>query len=320
MARAEAARIRKLKKEPLLRRLKKDILKNPYIYLMLLPVLAYYILFCYKPMYGILMAFKDFSPRKGIIGSPWTDMHGFKYFYQFFTGPYFWRTLRNTVVINLLNLFVNFPAPILLALLLNELKNGIFKRVVQTVTYMPHFISTVVIVGIMKALLSYNGVLTDLFTMLGMTRSSMIAEPQYFWAIYVLSDMWQGIGWGTIIYLAAISGVDYALYEAATIDGASRFRRAIHITIPGIVPTIVILLIMRIGSMMSLGHEKIILLYNPNNYETADVISSYVYRVGIEQGNFSYSAAVGVFNSVVNFLLVIGANKFSKKLTENSLW
>jgi putative aldouronate transport system permease protein len=301
-------------------RLKMDIIKNPYIYLMLLPVLLYYLLFCYKPMYGILMAFKDFTPRKGIWGSPWTDLYGMKYFYQFFTGPYFWRTLRNTILINFWNLLVNFPAPIILALLLNELKDGIFKRTVQTITYMPHFISTVVIVGIIKALLSYNGVLTDLFTMLGMERTNIVAEPQFFRAIYVLSDMWQGIGWGTIIYLAAISSVDYALYEAAKIDGAGRLRRAISITIPGIVPTIVILLILRIGSMMSLGHEKIILLYSPNTYETADVISSYVYRIGIEQGNFSYSTAVGLFNSVINFLLVIGANKFSKKMTETSLW
>lgn len=300
--------------------LKTDILKNPCIYLMLLPVLLYYLLFCYKPMYGILMAFKDFSPRQGIWGSPWTDMYGMKYFYQFFTGPYFWRTLRNTILINFWNLVINFPAPIILALLLNELRDGPFKRTVQTITYMPHFISTVVIVGIIKALLSYNGVITDLLTLLGMERANLVAEPQLFRAIYVLSDMWQGVGWGTIIYLAAISSVDYALYEAAKIDGAGRFRRAISITIPGIIPTIVILLILRIGSMMSLGHEKIILLYSPNTYETADVISSYVYRIGIEQGNFSYSTAVGLFNSVINFLLVIGANKFSKKMTETSLW
>lgn len=298
-------------------RIGRDIRKNPIIYLMLLPVIVYYLLFCYKPMYGILIAFKDFSPRKGIFGSPWA---GFKYFEQFFTGPYFYRTLRNTVVINLLNLIINFPAPIILALLLNEIKDGIFKRSVQTITYMPHFISTVVIAGLVKTLLSYNGILTDLYVFFGGTRESLISMPQFFRTIYVLSDMWQGIGWGTIIYLAAISGVDRELYEAARVDGANRLRQAFSVTIPSIMPTIIILLIMRIGNMMSLGHEKIILLYNPNTYETADVISSYVYRVGIEQGSFSYSTAVGLFNSAVNFLLVVGANKFSKKVSETSLW
>jgi len=298
-------------------RIGNDIKKNPQIYIMLIPVLLFYLLFHYKPMYGILMAFKDFSPRKGILNSPWAGM---KYFMQFFQSPYFFRTVRNTVVINLLNLVFSFPAPIILALLLNELKDNIFKRTVQTITYMPHFISTVVIVGIIKALFAHNGVFTDLLVMMGMERANIVTLPQYFRTLYVASDIWQGVGWGSIIYLASISGVDKELYEAATVDGASRLRKVISITIPSIMPTIVVLLIMRIGSMMSLGHEKIILLYNPNTYETADVISSYVYRMGIEQGSFSYSAAVGLFNSVINFALVIGANKFSKKATETSLW
>jgi putative aldouronate transport system permease protein len=280
-------------------------------------VLAFYLLFCYKPMYGILIAFKDYSPRRGIIGSAWA---GFKYFSQFFSGPYFTRTLSNTVLINIYNLIFSFPAPILLALLLNELKQGLFKRSVQTITYMPHFISTVVIVGIIKTLFGHNGMVADLLVFLGMERISIINTPQLFRALYVGSDIWQGVGWGTIIYLAAISGIDSELYEAAKVDGATRFRRALSITLPGIMPTVIILLIMRIGSMMSLGHEKIILMYNPNTYETADVISSYVYRTGIEQGSFSYSAAVGLFNSVINFFLVIGANAFSKRVSETSLW
>lgn len=305
------------KKQNVLIRLGYDIKKNPYIYLMLIPVLAFYILFCYKPMYGILMAFQDFTPRKGIAGSPWV---GLKYFKQFFESPYFLRTVGNTLWINVLNLIFSFPAPIILALLLNELRGKLFKKTVQTITYMPHFISVVVIVGILKALFAYNGVFTDFLVMLGMDRVNIVTLPQYFRTLYVASDIWQGVGWGSIIYLAAISNVDSELYDAATVDGASRFRRALSVTIPAIMPTIVILLILRIGSMMSVGYEKIILLYNPNTYETADVISSYVYRVGIEQGSFSYSTAIGLFNSVINFILVIGANKFSKSVSETSLW
>lgn len=298
-------------------RIGEDIRRNPYIYLMLIPVLAFYLLFCYKPMYGIIIAFKDFSPRRGIMGSPWA---GLDYFIQFFSSPYFMRTLRNTIAINVYGLAFSFPAPIILALLLNELKNGLFKRTVQTITYLPHFISLVVIVGIVKTLFGHNGVFTDILVFFGMERFSIVTYPQFFRALYIGSDIWQGVGWGTIIFLAAISGIDSELYEAAKVDGASRFRRAISITLPGIMPTVIILLILRIGSMMSLGHEKIILLYNPNTYETADVISSYVYRVGIEQGSFSYSAAVGLFNSVINFILVIGTNAFSKRVSETSLW
>jgi putative aldouronate transport system permease protein len=294
-----------------------DIRKNKLLYVMLLPVLLYYFVFHYAPMYGAIIAFKDFSPRLGILGSDWV---GFEHFKTFFTGVYFWRTITNTILISFYQLIFGFPAPIILALLLNEVKNSFFKRTVQTVTYMPHFISLVVICGIIKDFTSSEGVINDLLAWFGAERSTFLLEPDYFRMIYVSSGIWQNIGWGTIIYLAALTGIDPEQYEAARMDGAGRWKQMLNVTVPGIMPTIVILLILEMGRMMNVGFEKIILLYNPSTYETADVVSSYVYRVGLQDFNYSFSAAVGLFNSAVNFSLLISSNWISRKLNDTSLW
>lgn len=295
----------------------KDFKKNKLIYLMALPVLAYYIIFHYGPMYGVIIAFKNFSPGRGILGSSWV---GFQWFKDFFSSYYFGRLLRNTVLINVLNLIFSFPAPIILALLLNELRHERFKKTVQTVSYLPHFISLVVICGMIHDFTARDGIINDIVEWFGGERKTMLLEPGLFRPIYIISGIWQNVGWDSIIYLAALSSIDQELYEAAVIDGANRWKQTLHITLPGILPTIVILLIMRIGAMMNVGHEKIILLYNSNIYETADVISTFVYRKGLSQANYSYSAAVGLFNSIVNFVLIILANWFSRKATEISLW
>ncbi|SDD56182.1 putative aldouronate transport system permease protein [Paenibacillus sp. UNCCL117] len=294
-----------------------DIRKNKLLYVMLLPVLLYYVVFHYAPMYGAIIAFKDFSPRLGILGSDWV---GFEHFNTFFTGPYFWRTIKNTILISFYELIFGFPAPILLALLLNEVKHSIFKRTVQTVTYMPHFISLVVICGIIKDFTSSEGVINDLLVWMGFERSTFLLDPELFRTVYVSSGIWQHIGWGTIIYLAALTGIDPEQYEAARMDGAGRWKQMLNVTIPGIMPTIVILLILEMGRMMNVGFEKIILLYNPGTYETADVVSSYVYRVGLQDFNYSFSSAVGLFNSAVNFTLLVFSNWLSRRLNDTSLW
>ncbi|NHW35409.1 sugar ABC transporter permease [Paenibacillus aceris] len=294
-----------------------DIRKNKLLYVMLLPVLLYYVVFHYAPMYGAVIAFKDFSPRLGIWGSDWV---GFEHFREFFTGPYFWRTIKNTVLISFYQLLFGFPAPIVLALLLNELKHALFKRTVQTVTYMPHFISLIVICGILKDFTSSEGVINDIIAFFGGERLTFLLEPSLFRTVYVSSGIWQNIGWGTIIFLAALTGIDQEQYEAAKIDGAGRWKQMTHVTLPGLMPTIVILLILDIGRMMNVGFEKIILLYNPGTFETADVISSYVYRVGLQDFNYSFSSAVGLFNSVINFVLLISSNWLSRKYNDTSLW
>lgn len=294
-----------------------DLKKYRYIYLMSLPVIIYYLLFHYLPMYGAIISFKNFSPGLGIWGSPWV---GFQNFEDFFSGPYFFRIFRNTILINFYQLIFSFPAPIILALLLNELTHDGFKRVVQTVSYMPHFISIMVICGLIIDFTSKNGVINDIGEFFGLERQSMLLNPGLFRPIYIISGIWQEIGWGSIIYLAALSSIDTEQYEAARIDGANRWTQMWNITLPGIMPTIIIMLILRIGSMMNVGFEKVILLYNPSIYETADVISSYVYRKGLLEFSYSYSAAVGLFNSVINFALLLSANKISRKVNEVSLW
>ncbi|MFD2114645.1 ABC transporter permease [Paenibacillus yanchengensis] len=297
----------------------KELRTNKYIYFMIAPVLLYYIIFHYGPMYGAIIAFKDFSPALGIVGSPW---NGFTHFADFFNGIYFWRILKNTILISSYELIFGFPAPIIMALLLNELRSAIFRRLVQTVTYMPHFISLVVIAGILKDFTSSDGIITLIYEWITGRNlgESLLLQPEMFRTIFVSSGIYQQIGWGTIIYLAALSGIDMEQYEAAKMDGANRFRQMIHITIPGILPTIVVMLILNLGQMLSVGFEKIILLYSPITYETADVISSYVYRIGLQEFNYSLSAAVGLFNSVINFILVILANTLSRKLNDTSLW
>ena len=295
----------------------RDWKKYRPLYLMLLPTVLYYLIWGYGPMYGIIIAFKQFTPRKGILSSPWA---GFKYFQEFFTGPFVFRLIRNTVMINFWNLVFAFPLPIIFALLLNEVRNNFYKRTVQTITYMPYFVSLVVVCGMIVDFTASDGVVGEFIRIMGGTPKNLLAEPKYFRTIYVVSELWQRLGWDSIIFLAALTGINPELYEAARIDGAGKFKQTIHVTIPGIMPTIAILLILRVGSLMSLGFEKVILLYNPLIYETADVISSYVYRKGIVESNFSFATAVGLFNSVINFVLVILANKISAKITEVSLW
>lgn len=295
----------------------KEIKRYKTIYIMLIPVALYYLIFHYGPMYGLVISFKDFSPRLGVIGSEWV---GLKHFQSFFSSYYAWRVIRNTFLISVLDIALGFPAPILLALLLNEIRKKFFKRTIQTITYLPHFISMVVICGILKDFLGRDGAINDILNFLGFARDNYLQNPDLFRGIYVGSGIWQGVGYGSIIYLAAISGIDQALYEAATIDGAGRFKKIFHVTIPGILPTIIILFILRVGNTMTVGFEKIMLLYSPVTYETADVISTFVYRMGLEQMKFSYSAAIGLFNSVINFILLLAANKISKRFSETSLW
>ncbi|OAB30954.1 sugar ABC transporter permease [Paenibacillus macquariensis subsp. macquariensis] len=295
----------------------KDIRKNPWLYVMLIPVLLYFTIFHYYPMYGALIAFKEFSPRLGIMGSPWV---GWEHFESFFNGIYFWRVIKNTLMISFYELLFGFPAPIILALLLNEVRKTAFKRTVQTLTYMPHFISLVVVCGIIKEFTMSDGLINDLLAFFGWERVSLLLESEYFRTIFVSSGIWQNIGWGTIIYLAALAGIDQEQYEAAKIDGANRWKQMLHVTLPGIISTIIILFILEIGKLMNVGGEKIILLYNPSTYETADVISSYVYRLGLQEFNYSFSSAVGLFNSAINFTLVISANWLSRKMNNTSLW
>ena len=303
-------------------RLRKDMRKNRGAYLLFLPVLLYYLIFCYKPMYGLIIAFKNYSPVRGIMESAWAGNFGLEHFISFFGSVYFKRLIKNTVVLSLTNILVTFPAPIILALLLNEVKHKKWKGLLQTLNYLPHFISLVVICSMVRLFVDYNGFITRFLAGLGLVNGSlsMLSNPRYFVAIYVISGLWQTIGWSSIVYTSALSGVDQELHEAARIDGANRWKQTIHITIPSIMMTIIMMLIMRMGTVMSVGYEKIILLYNAGIYETADVISSYVYRKGLLEANWSYSAAVGLFNSVINLLFVVAANKITKKLTDMSLW
>ncbi|MGI6691426.1 MAG: ABC transporter permease [Christensenellales bacterium] len=298
----------------LLRSLKRDYC----LYLIALPVIAYFVLFKYAPMYGLVIAFMRYSPFKGISGSTWI---GFQNFQTFFNSVYFFRLLRNTALISLYNLIFSFPVPIILALLFNELKNQKFKKLVQTISYLPHFISTVVVVSMITTILnSYNGIVNNVMASMGMTRIDFLQRPEMFRPIYIVSGIWQNAGWNSIIYLAAIAGVSPELYEAATIDGADRFQRVIYITFPAIIPTITILFIMNIGGFMTVGFEKILLMYNELTYETADVISTYVYRKGILSNEFGYSTAVDMFNAVINLVLLASTNLFCKKISDTSLW
>jgi putative aldouronate transport system permease protein len=293
----------------------RDLRRNRQIYLMLLPILLYYLVFHYGPMYGAVIAFQDFNPVKGVLGSRWVGLQNFQ---EFFSSVYFTRLVFNTLALNVLDLVFGFPAPIILALLINELRWNPFKRLVQTMTYLPHFISVVVVVGMLFDFFARDGLINQL--LLSPQPTAFMQAPEWFRQLFVGSGIWQHVGWGSIVYLAAIATIDPTLYEAAKVDGAGRFRQIWHITIPGILSTIVILLILRMGSMMSIGYEKIILMYNPLTYETADVISTYVFRRGILQADFSFSAAVGLFNSVINFALLLAANRISRRITGSSLW
>lgn len=295
----------------------RDFVMNKYLYMMMLPVIGYYLVFHYAPMYGALIAFKEYSPMKGILGSDWV---GLKHFYDFFNSYYFWRILKNTIVISVYSLIFEFPAPIILALLINEVRSKSFKRVAQTITYMPYFISLVVICGIITDFTNADGVINRLLMLFGYDGQAMLQKPELFRPIYILSEIWQRIGWESIIYIAALMSIDVEQYEAAKMDGASRLKQMFYITLPGIMPTIAIMLILRMGNLLNVGFEKIILLYNPITYETADVISSFVYRKGLLEFGWSYSSAVGLFNSLINLALLITANYISRKVNKSSLW
>lgn len=295
----------------------RDIKRNPGLYIIMIPVLAYFIIFAYVPMFGIVMAFQNYTPKGGFFHS---EFVGLKHFIDFFGSVYFGRTITNTLAISVLNLVFGFPIPIIFALMLNEVGNKYFKKTIQTVSYLPYFISVVVVAGLISDFTASDGLVTELIVALGGERMNYLGQAQFFRPIYILSDMWQGIGFNSIIYLAALSGIDQELYEAAALDGAGRWRQTLHVTLPGIASTVIILLILRMGSMFSVGYEKIILLYNTNTYETADVISSYVYRMGLQNMNYSYSAAVGLFNSVINTALLVISNKISAKFSSTSLF
>lgn len=294
----------------------KELKRNKYIYIMLVPVVSYYIVIHYFPIYGLMIAFKDFVPLKGVMGSSWV---GLKHFEAFFNSYYFIRLLKNTVLISFYDLLFGFPAPIILALILNEVRQQLFKRFVQTVSYLPHFISLVVVVGMILDFSSKDGVVNNVITLFGGQPIIFMQNQDWFRTIYVGSNIWQGIGWGSIIYLAALTAISPELYEAARVDGANRWSQMLHITIPGIMPTVIIMLILRVGHAMDVGYEKIILLYNPSLYETADVISSFIYRKGLLEMNFSYAAAVGLFNSVINFILLLTVNRLARR-SGSSLW
>ena len=311
--------VKKLPKQaPLHKRLAENIRNHPLLYVLALPVVAYYLIFNYYPMYGVLMAFQDFKPALGIWGSKWV---GLRHFEKFIGGIYFWRLVRNTLSINLGMLLVGFPIPILFALLLNEIPHRGFQRVTQTVTYMPHFISSVVVCGLMLQFCGSNGILTRMLAALGLTpQTNLFTVPSLFQPLYIGMNVWKNMGWDSIIFFAALTSVDSELHEAAQIDGAGRWRRMLHVTLPAIMPTVVILLIMRIGNLMSLGWDQIILLYNERVYETADVISTYVYRMGLTKFEYSFGSAVGLLNSVINVILLMGANALSRKVNETSLW
>ena len=296
------------------------IARNWGLYLLLLPALTLLICFTYKPMYGVLIAFKEYKPVKGILGSAWADPW-YKYFKKFFDSFQFKTTIRNTLVITLYSMLVMFPLPIVLALGVNQLKNRTYRKIFQTVTYMPHFISTVVMVGLLTLLLSPgSGLLGAICGMLGIEAPNFLGQPSAFKHLYVWSDVWQHVGWDSIIYIAALSSVDPSLYEAATVDGATNLQKIKYVDIPMLVPTAVIMLIMRFGSLMSLGFEKVYLMQNDLNLTASEVISTYVYKIGIINVQYSYSAAINLFSTVINFILLVLVNQISKKVSDNSLW
>ncbi|MBQ8653407.1 MAG: sugar ABC transporter permease [Clostridia bacterium] len=306
-----------LPKKTFRQRVVTDFRKHWVVYAIALLCLSYYFVFRYAPMGGLAIAFKNYRPARGLWGSKWV---GFKWFEQFFSSYYFPRLLRNTLTINLMSLLIGSTLPIFLALLLNEVRSSAYKRTVQTVTYMPHFVSLVVACGIVLDILSYDGLFNQILSLFGVQPILFSNVPEYFPWIYVFSDVWQNLGYNSIVYLAALSSINVELFDAAAIDGCNRFQRVWHVTIPGILPTIILLLLMKVGSMMSVGYEKIILLYNDAVLERADVFSSFVYRYGMLGGNYSYSAAVDLFNNVVNILLLVIFNGVSRKISDISLW
>ena len=307
-------------KKTLGRRIYKAFLRDRWLYLIMLIPAVYYVLFHYYPMYGVTIAFKQYKPKLGIIGSPWASQNGMKYILQVVKDPYFWTVFKNTIVLNLVNLLITFPAPIVLALLLNEVSSARYKRVVQTITYLPHFLSTVVVVGMMKTMFNSTGIVNEIIYSLGFEKIAFLNDAAYFRPMYIGSNIWQNIGWDSIIFLSALSGLDMELYEAARIDGAGRWKQTLHITIPGILPTIIIMLILAMGRILNVSYQKILLMMTGSNQSVSDVISTYVYRRGITKADFSYATAVNLFQSLVSLLFVGVTNWISRRTSETSLW
>ncbi len=291
--------------------------QHKMIYWMTVPIILYFLIFSYLPMFGILMAFQDFKPNLGFLGSQWV---GFSNFTAFFESDYFARVIKNTLLLSIYDLIFAFPAPIILALLLNEIRNGAFKKTVQTVSYLPYFLSMVVICGLIRDFTASSGPVTAVVTALTGKTGNLLSMPEMFRPIFIVSNIWQMVGYNSIIYLAALSQIDDTQYEAAVIDGAGYWKQCLHVTLPGIASTVIIMLILRVGQLMSVNFEKVLLLYNQATYETSDVISTYVYRQGIVNHNYGYSTAVGLFNSVIGFILIVATNALSKKFTETSLF
>ena len=301
-----------------IKKIARNIGKNYFLYLFLLPALVYVFIFLYLPIYGIQIAFRDFSPNMGILGSPWA---GLKYFERFITSYQFWTLLRNTLSLSVYSLAAGFPVPILLALMLNYTLNPRFKKFAQSITYAPHFISVVVMTGMLMVFLSpRTGIVNQLIKALGLEPISFLGKPEMFSSIYVWSGIWQNAGWGSIIYIAALTGINPELHEAAMVDGASKLQRIMHIDIPGILPTAVILLILSLGQIMSVGFEKAYLMQNALNIEKSEIISTYVYKIGMLDAHYSYSSAIGLFNNAINFILLVVVNRIARQVTGTSLW
>lgn len=308
-----------VKKNSFFNSLRRDLKKNYVLYLLILPAVVMVLVFSYFPMYGVIIAFKNFKPALGIFGSKWV---GFDNFTRFFSSYQFWDILKNTLVISIYSLIATFPAPIILAIMINQIKNSKYKKTLQTITYMPHFISTVVVCGMLTLFLNPStGLYGHIMAFLGVVQpQDLLAKPKWFSSIYVLSDVWQHAGWDSIIYLATLSSVDVSIYEAATVDGANARQRIWNIDIPAMIPTTVILLILRVGGIMNVGFEKVFLLQNNLNIDNSEVISTYVYKVGMINQQYSFSASADLFNTVINFILLITVNQISKKVSETSLW
>lgn len=306
----------KLSKEKTRKLIVKDFKRNWSVYLLVLPVLIYYLMFEYIPMYGVQIAFQDYRPAKGF-GANWV---GFKHFIRFFESPYVWRLIKNSLMINWYELIFSFPIPIIIALLFNELKSKAFKNVANTFLYLPHFITAVVVCAMVKQFVSADGFIGQMVGGLTGVNKSLLIQPQYFRTIFVGSGIWQSAGWGSIIYVAALQGVDLQLYDAASVDGAGKWQQMWHVTLPAIAPTIILKFILALGSMLSVGSQKILLLYNESIYETADVIGTYVHRYGMENAQYSYATAVGLFSNLVNVTMFIAANRISRKVANISLW
>lgn len=304
---------------PFMKRLARDIDRNKYVYLMLIPILVFYILFKYGPMTRIIIAFQDYKVFKGISGSKFI---GLKNFETFFNSKDCWRLIRNTLLLSAYSIAFHFPLPILLAIMINEVKHSGLKRTMQTISYMPHFISVVVISGLLRNFCSSTGIINSIMSFFdpGNASVNLLSKPEYYRTIHIVSSMWSEVGWDSIIYLAALSGIDTQLYEAAYIDGANKIQRILHVTLPGLIPVITVQFIMRVGRVMGVGYEKILLLYNPTIYETSDVIATYMYRYTFMNSKYGLGAAVGVFNSAVNIFILVTVNSLFRRFTEDSLW